>query len=148
MHIKYTNINTIKGNGNIKGNLNRDEMIMYKVNLSNTSYLNFKGEFYKTTSLTVYILDENGVELDHDRSDGDWIHDNITNLNKMNYNSIALKKGTYYIKVVNQMSGNLSYDIKYSEKVPATKIKLNKTKLTLNKGRTFTFKAKMTPNKK
>lgn len=148
MYIKYTTIDSLNNSGVISGNLNREEMIIYKVELPYTSYLNFKGDFYETTSLTVYVLDEKGVELDHDKNeDGDWTHDNTTNLNKMNFNSTALKKGTYYIKVANQMSGNLSYDIKYSVKVPATKIKLNKSKLTLKKGKTFTLKAKLTPSK-
>ncbi|WP_242828954.1 Ig-like domain-containing protein [Catonella morbi] len=147
MYIKYTKINSFNNSGTIRGNLNRDEMLMYKVELPYTSYLNFKGDFYESISLTVYVLDENGVELDHDRTAEDWKHDNTTNLNRMNFNSMTLKKGTYYIKVVNQMSGNLSYDIKYLVKVPATNIKLNKTKLTLKKGERFKLKAKVTPSK-
>lgn len=147
MYIKYTKINSFNDSGIIRGNLNRDEMIMYKVELPYTSYLNFKGDFYDSISLTVYVLDENGVELDHDRTAEDWKLDNTTNLNRMNFNSITLKKGTYYIKVANQMSGNLSYDIKYLIKVPATNIKLNKSKLTLRKGKIFKFKAKVIPSK-
>lgn len=148
MYIKYTTIKSLNNKGTLKGTLNRNESIIYKVKLPYTSFFNFKGEFYEATSLTVYVLDKNGVELDQDRrADGDWTYNNTTNLNKMNYNSITLKKGIYYIKINNQMDSNLSYNIKYSVNVPATKIKLNKTKLSLKKGKSFTLKATMSPIK-
>lgn len=147
MYIKYTTIASLNNSGSIKGNLNRDELILYKIELPYTSKLNFQGDFYETTSLTVYVLDENGVMLDQDHGNEDWKIDNTTNLMRMNFTSMPLKKGTYYIKVRNQMSGTLSYNIKYSVKVPATKIKLNKSKLSLKKGKTFALKATMTPSK-
>ena len=147
MYIKFTKINHLNNKGIIRGILNRNEMIMYKVKLPYTSYMNFIGDFYESTSLTVYVLDKNGVELDHDRTAEDWKRNNATNLNRLTYNSISLKKGTYYIKVANQMSSDLSYDIKYSVKIPATKIRFNKTKLILKRGKSLKPKIKVIPSK-
>ena len=45
------------------------------------------------------------------------------------------------------MGSDLSYDIKYSVKIPATKIRFNKTKLILKRGKSLKLKIKVIPSK-
>ena len=56
----------------------------------------------------------------------------------------AVKKGT--VTITAKTSGGKKATCKVTVKVPATKVKLNKTKATVAKGRTLTLKATMTPS--
>ena len=57
---------------------------------------------------------------------------------------MAVKKGT--VTITAKTSGGKKATCKVTVKVPATKVKLNKTKATVAKGRTLTLKATMTPS--
>lgn len=145
VYLKYTQIQDITEKTTLAGTLLRNELVIYKIQLLNTSYINFKGSFYEETSLTVYICDEKGVILDQDYALEDWKDDATTGLHKMNFNTMKLKKGTYYIRIVNQQNTSLSYSLKKTIKIPAASIKLNAKKLVLTQGKKFQLKATLSP---
>lgn len=145
--IKFTPTQSISANSKITGNLLRNEVAVYKIDAKYNSY------FYLTASSfddpyaqNIELCNSYGECIDDDNiSDGDWVKNSATGMYDLKFQTKTVKKGTYYIKIVNKNSGTIDYSIKLATKIPATKIKLNKSKIILKKGKTYRLKATLTP---
>lgn len=148
INLKYTPTTSIASNGKLSGTLLRDEVGIYKVTIDETGYFCLTGDFSEIYSQDFELYNSSGEHIDDDNvRDGDWIENNATGIHKLKYNTISVTAGTYYIKIINKSDSTLSYNVKLTSKIPATKVKLNKSKLTLKKGKTYTLKATLKPAK-
>lgn len=92
------------------------------------------GSIFGSGSVSVYaeIYDENKVK----------IKSFSTSKNKSNSVPITVEEKAFYVKI---FGNNVNYTLTVEDDVKATKIKLNKSKLTLKKGKTSTLKVTATP---
>ena len=143
--IKFTSIKSISPKGTFKLNVLRTEDAVYQTRLEATGYFVITGTFDDPYDQSIEVYNVEGVRVDDDDAPDDWKQNNASGRYALKFKTKALKKGTYYIKIINQSNSSLSSDMKVVKKIPATKIKLSKTKLSLKKGKSYKFKATVTP---
>ena len=148
VNLKYTPMALVTSNSNLSGTLLRNEDRVYQLKITGTGYFNLSGNFTDIHGQDFELYNQYGEHIDDDNvKDGDWSENSITGINRLNYNTISVKKGTYYVKIINRSDSTLEYKFKLSINVPSIKVKLNKAKITLKKGKTYKLKATMKPAK-
>ncbi len=134
----------------LKGDLIRAGYAYYTVDLSGGGTLSFKGDFADGEYVNIVILDSESVRKDSDdkgkKGEGnDWIYKEINHTYTLDFTTVWLPKGTYYIKIENLRGATLAYNIKFSIKIPSTKLKVSEKKLSMKVGKTKNITTQLTP---
>lgn len=135
---RFTPAPVLENNKRTSFSLDRDEKRLYCIKATANGYFNIQIPSGNPSAFDLYLFDATGKQLDDDDSNPDW------NNGKLNWNTVNIKAGTYYLRLSN---GSQAYanSITVSAKVPANSIKLNKTKVTLKKKKSFKIKTTLAP---
>ena len=147
INLKYTKTALVSSSKKLSGTMLRDEDRIYKVKIDGSGYFNLSGNFSDVFAQDFELYNKYGECIDDDNRYDDWSKNNITGMNKLNYNTVSVKKGIYYIKILNKSGNTLDYSFKLTINVPSIKVNLNKSKITLIKGKTYKLNATMKPAK-
>lgn len=74
----------------------------YKVTAAKSGHFLFTTASKSSYDIDFYLLDKNGVELDDDDTNPDWTFDEAAGKKSMNWHTVDITKGTYYLKIVNR----------------------------------------------
>ncbi len=104
LNLNFSTPKKIGAIANLKNSITRNVVDLYYFTLSNTSTINISGESANDSNFTIYIINSKGSEVTKD-SFPDWTNQSISGLEKLNMVR-TLTKGTYYIKIANQVNGS------------------------------------------
>lgn len=120
---------TIKDNLKLSGGLNGDAMDSYVFTLEKEINLSFTGNSKSQYDQNIILYDKEGQVIWKDSSKS-WIHNNVTELDKLN-DTVNLKKGTYYLTINNNKDTFISYNftLKRNEVKTTTTTKIKSFKI-------------------
>lgn len=142
---RYMPDTKLPANKSLKVKLYGRETVLYKVTVPENGYYLITSTAKSPYDIDFFILDKNGEAFDDDDASPDWVKNDAKEMYNMKWITKPMKKGQYYFKIVNKTSSIQEAPVKLSYKIPATKLTLNETKVTLKKGETFKIKAKIKP---